>query len=560
MENSQISHKLKRLAELMSLLQENPYKVRSFQKAARIVRDHPEDMGLLVDENRLKDVPGIGPSLACVIMYYAKAGMVGLERELEAQLPEGLPDLLDYPGLGTKKLEILWQENHITTPEQLMKACKQGQVASMKGFGAKLQQNLLDAHAFKISHAQDFYLDLAQSVAAQWRESLSRLESIDKCELTGSVRRGNDLIQSIDFLVVADMSALIGEMKASWDQDIKPENPLLVKDASEIPVQLWVTNKQHFALDHLLGTGGESLLQQLHEMYGDEFQQQIKSLAEQHPGCSERDLCSALNIQWLEPELRDSYTTYPVDHELIQPTDIRGVFHAHSTWSDGRHSLEDLAEATRRLGYEYLGITEHSQAAYYANGLKPDRVRAQWELIDELNAQYDHFHIFKGIEADILSDGRLDYDEELLSGFDFVIASIHSHFHLSGSQQTERISRALLSPFTTILGHPTGRMLKARPGYAPDLDTIIDVAVENDKMIEINTTPKRLDLDWRYMRTAREKGLKISINPDAHQINGLKTIPLGVQMARKGGFTAPEVLNTMPTDALQAYLESRRVL
>lgn len=559
MDNSQISKKLKRLAELMSLLQENPYKVRSFEKAARIVRDHPEEMGVLVDENRLKNVSGIGSSLAHVIMYYAKAGMVGLEKELKAQLPEGLPDLLDYPGLGTKKLEILWHENQITNPEQLIKACENDQVSSMKGFGAKLQQKLLAAHTFKASHTQDFYLDEAQSVAAQWSKSLNQLDSIHKFELSGSIRRGNELIQSVDFLVEADISALVAELKETLGHDIKPISPLLVKDASNIPVRLWVTDSQYFAFDQLMGTGGASMTRQLREKFGDDYQQQIKTLAEQSSGRSEKELCTTLDIQWLEPELRDSYIHYPEENALIKPTDIKGVFHAHSTWSDGRNSLEDLAEATRHLGYEYLGITEHSQAAYYANGLKPDRVQAQWDLIDELNSQYADFHIFKGIEADILSDGQLDYDEELLSGFDFVIASIHSHFHLSGSRQTERIIRALQSPFTTLLGHPTGRMLKARPGYAPDLETIIDVAVENDKMIEINTTPKRLDLDWRYLRTAREKGLKIAINPDAHQVKALKTIPLGVQMARKGGFTAGEVMNTMSTATLQAYLDSRRI-
>jgi len=273
---------------------------------------------------------------------------------------------------------------------------------------------------------------------------------------------------------------------------------------------------------------------------------------------SEQSVCESIGIQWIEPELRDVFDHFPTDHKLIEPECVGGVFHAHSTWSDGRNTLEEMVLATRALGYEYLGISEHSQAAYYANGLEVDRVKAQWELIDRLNEELSDFHIFKGIEADILKDGRLDYSEKLLAGFDFVIASIHSHFHLDSNQQTERIIRALQSPFTTMLGHPTGRMLLLRDGYAPDLGAIIEVAGENGKIIEINSTPKRLDLDWRYLKLAKSQGVKISINPDAHSIEGLKTIPLGVMMARKGGLTITDVVNTLGLEAVKEDLAQRR--
>ena len=560
MNNSQISVKINRLASMMSLLEENPFKIRSFEKAARIVRDHDEDMGVLVDEDRLKDVPGIGPKLAYVIMYFAKAGTVGMEKELEAQLPEGLTDLLDLPGLGMKKVQLLWKKFDITSVEALKLACEADALTAMKGFGPKLQMKLLDAIAFQAKHARDFYLDTALSVAQTWIEKLTALQSISRIEPTGTLRRGDKLIQSVELLVLANSSELINELNDKLDCSVSDSHPLIIKDISGMPVHLWVSARESFNAQQLIRTGGEVYAQQLQKKYGTEAEASIQTLTQAGDASlsTEQTLCKSIGIQWIEPELRDVYATFPEDLELVAQGDIKGVFHAHSTWSDGRNSLEEMAEAARIIGYQYLGISEHSQAAYYANGLKPDRVKAQWDLIDQLNDAFTDFHIFKGIEADILSDGSLDYDEELLSGFDFVIASIHSHFQLDPVKQTERIVRAMQSPFTTMLGHPTGRMLMARPGYNPDMPTIIDVAAENDKLIEINTTPKRLDLDWQHLKYAREKGVKISINPDAHSLKGLDSIALGVRMARKGGFTSGEVINAKGVDEMKKYLQTRR--
>ena len=560
MNNSQISIRINRLASMMSLLEENPFKIRSFEKAARIVRDHEEDMGALVDDDRLKDVPGIGPKLAYVIMYFAKAGTVSLEKELEAQLPEGLTDLLDLPGLGMKKVQLLWKKFDITSIEVLKQACEADALTTMKGVGLRLQVKLLAAIAFQAEHARDFYLDTALSVAQSWIEKLAPLQSISRIEPTGMLRRGDKLIQSVELLIEANSSELISELNDKLECGLSDSTPLIIKDVSGLPVQLWVSTKESFTAQQLIRTGGEVYAEQLQSMYGTEAETAIQSLAQAGNASllTEEALCNSIGIQWIEPELRDIYSHFPEEVELVETAEIKGAFHAHSTWSDGRNSLEELAEAARKIGYQYLGISEHSQAAYYANGLKPDRVKAQWDLIDQLNGSYSDFHIFKGIEADILSDGSLDYDEELLAGFDFVIASIHSHFQLDSVKQTDRIVRAMQSPFTTILGHPTGRMLMARPGYNPDMPTIIDVAAENDKLIEINTTPKRLDLDWRYLKYAKEKGVKISINPDAHSISGLDSIPLGVRMARKGGFTANEVFNAMNMDEMKKYLLTRR--
>jgi DNA polymerase (family 10) len=558
MNNSQISDRIDRLAAMMSLLDDNTFKIRSFEKAARIVREHEEDMGVLVDEDRLKDVPGIGPTLAYVIMYYAKAGTVGLEQELESELPEGLADLLDLPGLGIHKVKKLWQEYGITNTKSLKNACEVGALSHMKGFGPKLQVKLTEAIDFRARHEKDFYLDIALNAAKQWMEKLNRLPCVVRVELTGKIRRGDRLIQSVELLVEADPESLISEFKTQYDFVQEAPTLLICTDKTGMPIHSWVCESETFAVEQLFRTGGRVFSEKLNQIHGMDLESTIQMVAKDKNTSSEKDLCDLMGIQWIEPELRDAFDHFPTEIKLIEDTDIKGTFHAHSTWSDGRNSLEELAEAARKLGYQYLGISEHSQAAYYANGLKPDRVKAQWELIDQLNNTNSDFHIFKGIEADILQDGSLDYDEELLAGFDFVIASIHSHFHLDSVKQTDRIVRALQSPFTTILGHPTGRMLMARQGYNPDLTTIIDAAAENDKLIEINTTPKRLDLDWHYLKYAREKGVKISIDPDAHSISGLNTVPLGVRMARKGGITAGDVLNTLDINEIASYLKDRR--
>ena len=552
MKNQQISGRISRLAAMMTLLEENPYKIRAFERGARIIHTHPEEMSVLIDEDRLKLVDGIGDSLAHLILHYAKSGGTVLEQELEAQLPEGLIDLLDLPGLGLKKVQSLWHEHQIITLTQLHEACEAHRLAQWKGFGEKLEAQLLAAMAFKARHARDFHLDRALQVAQDWLQKLQGSATVVHAELTGQIRRANELIQRIDILVEAETAALATEFP---DAEVSQEEDtpfLQFKDGSGIPVRLWPTDHNHYYSQLLLLTGGEVYLSQR----GQDFA--FQNLDTDPSLDSEAACCTRLGIQWIEPELRDSYSSFPLDRSLVNTGDIKGVFHAHSTWSDGRNSLEEMVSAVIDRGYQYFGISEHSQAAYYANGLQPERVRAQWARIDELNQQFAPFRIFKGIEADILSDGRLDYDETLLAGFDFVIASVHSHFHLDPIRQTDRIIRALQSPFTTILGHPTGRMLLAREGYRPDLPAIIEAAAEFHKIIEINTTPKRLDLDWRHLKQVADLGVKVSINPDAHRVSSFDTIPLGVLMARKGGLVARDVINTLDRSQMEGYLAGRK--
>jgi len=560
MNNSQISARIKRLAAMMTLLGENQYKVRAFDKAADIIDLHPEEMGVLIDEDRLKAVPGIGDSLAHAILYYAKSGGPSIEKELEARLPSGLPDLLTLKGLGLRKVQTLWKDHQISNLSDLERACNSGELSQWKGFGPKLEQKLLEAIAFKAKHTRDFHLDMATQIATKWREKLSDLSDIDKIELTGQLRRGNELIQSVDFVVIPKTENLHNSLQEKFQLELTGTDPLIITDPSGMPINLWLCSTDDFPARQLILTGGKTYLEKIDTVLTKKNLsiEQDRIVGFQGSETSEVDLCRSLGLQWIEPPLRDSFDCFPKGQGLVQDKDIRGILHAHSTWSDGRNSLEEMVVGAQKLGYQYLGISDHSQAAYYANGLKPDRVKAQWNQIDELNESYPDIHIFKGIEADILSDGSLDYDDELLAGFDFVIASIHSHFHLDSTIQTDRIIRALQSPFTTILGHPTGRMLLAREGYAPDLPAIIEAASEYDKIIEINTTPKRLDLDWRYLKQAKASGVRVSINPDAHSLSGLETIPLGVIIAQKGGLSPEDVINTSGVSAFNSFLQKQK--
>lgn len=544
----------------MNLLEENPFKIRSFEKAARIIESHPEEMGVLIDEDRLRDVDGIGETLAHTILYLAKSGGSSLEKELEARLPEGLPELLDLPGLGSKKVRILWQNHHILNKKQLHAACRTHQISKLKGFGIKAESKLLEAIQFQEHHARDFHLNQALEVAQRWEEMLSEMEAVQQVELTGTLRRRSELIQSIDFIVITERELFQDTLGNKFTLTASEDDRFDLEDESGLPIHIHCIDPEHFAAKQLVLTGGKAFMEFLDEklVEHDATQEELLRNTIALSDNSEGALCESLSIQWIEPELRDAFYEFPQDQTLLEVEDVKGVFHAHSTWSDGIHSLRDMVETTRDLGYEYLGISDHSQAAYYANGLKPDRVKQQWNEIDELNEMYSDFHIFKGIEADILKDGELDYDDQLLAGFDFVIASIHSHFHLDTKTQTERLIRALQSPFTTMLGHPTGRMLLSRQGYAPDLPAVIEAASANDKIIEINTTPKRLDLDWRYLKMAKARGVKISINPDAHRKSTINTIPLGVMMARKGGLGPSDVMNTMNAESMKTYLLNRR--
>ncbi len=560
MNNSQIGARIKRLAALMSLLDENVHKIRTFTKAAQTIEKYPEEMGVLIDEDRLTLVPGIGDNLAHIILYYAKSGGPAIEKELEARLPKGLPELLTIKGLGTQKVKTLWQDYGVNNLSDLEHVCLSHELSTWQGFGSKLEQNLLQAISFYTKNIKDFLLDQATKVAAIWQARLSELVEIESIALTGQLRRSNELIRSVDFIVQADMEELRQALSGKLQLRVTETDPLKLIDPSGLPIHLWVCHQHEFAVRQLVLTGGDIYLEKLDEVLAGK---QLVRKAGRIPGIStsdpdEKELCQQIGIQWIEPSLRDRFNAFPDHQPLIHDSDIQGVLHVHSTWSDGRNSLEQMVTKARELGYRYLGISDHSQAAYYANGLKPDRVQTQWKQIDELNEKYADIHIFKGIEADILSDGALDYDDTILAGFDFVIASIHSHFHLDSTAQTDRIIRALQSPYTTILGHPTGRMLLSREGYKPDIRAIIDAAAEYGKVIEINTTPKRLDLDWRYLGYAKERGVKVSINPDAHSLSGLETIPYGVLIAQKGGLSPDDVLNTLDANAFQSFIRKQR--
>jgi len=459
------------------------------------------------------------------------------------------------------ELQALWQDHQVTSLNRLADACQQHQLRSWKILDSRGETRLLATVRERLQRVADYLLQPAQAIALTWQKNLADMPSVHRFELTGQIRRGNELIRTVDFLLAADVAAFKNDLQELYQLTPQGDEPMFVKEINSPPVRFWLTRPETFVRHQLLLTGGDRYLKHLKQVLEQENltpETLTEARQEDFPENTEADLCHKLGIRWLAPELRDTFHDIPEDLQLLRPDDIKGILHVHSTWSDGRDSLETMVRAARDLGYAYLGVSDHSQAAHYARGLSPEQVRQQWDRIDELNLSYRPFRIFKGIEADILKDGRLDYTEDLLAGFDFVIASIHSYFHLSPEEQTNRLIRALRSPFTTILGHPTGRMLLAREGYHPDLNVVLAVAAEEHKVIELNSTPKRLDLDWRYLDRARELGIRIAIDPDAHNVHGLTSIPQGVMMARKGGLAAGNVLNTLNAMEISRFFTEQK--
>ena len=565
MENAEIAARLRSMARMMAILGENAFKVRAFDNGSRTVKQWPEPLTNAVRQSSLERIPGIGKGIAGVIRDLVQKGRSEMEVELERLVPAGIQEMATIPGLGPKKIQQLWTQLDIKTLGELEYACLENRLAKLKGFGPQLQQQVLETLQFRKRTSNQVLLDQALAAAEEWQVRLASLESVARVEPTGALRRIRETIDRYTFLVaVEDREQFTREVQTILDEGstLVLADPLEIQPADGPVVLIHVSDNAQFGWDWLRTTGSNEHLTALQKRAETKcpdlppFSTRTDTAAV--AGKTETDLYAALELPAVPPEMREGSELPEILPDLVTHTDIKGFFHAHSTWSDGTTSLEELVQTARGLGYRYLGISEHSPAAFYAGGLSVEQVREQWAEIDELNAKYPDFHIFRGIESDILADGALDYEDEILAQFDFVIASIHNQFNLDIVKQTDRIIRALQSPFTTMLGHPTGRLLLSRDGYRIDMPAIIEAAGENNKLIEINSTIQRFDLDWRWLSLARSHGVRVSINPDAHSTAMIHSIPLGVRIARKGGLTPDEVLNTRDTREVAAFLRQHR--
>ncbi len=547
---------LEEIGVLLEIEGENPFKAKAYYNAAKVLAGL-DDLDSLIAQGRVREIKGIGETLSAKIIEYHETGKMAYHEELKKRLPVTLIELLPVPNLGARKIRALYEELGITNLADLECACKENRLVRLPHFGEKTQDRILRGIEFLRRHKGEFLFGEAYPVAADFAQMLGRAHSDALVEICGSVRRKREVVRNIDILVGGEdwaaLSRYFTSMPAVEEVLAESKAETSCRTSAGITVTLRVVDKKSFFCALVYFTGSREHYARLRALAATRgFVLDERGLLKgERPRevQSEVDVYDRLGLQFVPPELREDMGEIEAAEarklpRLVEPADIKGALHVHTDMSDGTAGLPAIAQRAREMGLSYVGVCDHSKSAYYAGGLKADEVRRQWAAIDAFNAEHQEFCFFKGIESDILTDGSLDYDEELLAGFDFVVASVHSGFTMSRADMEARIIRAMENPYTTILGHPTGRLLLARDAYQVDMGRIIEAAAARHVMIELNASPYRLDIDWRHLKDAKAKGLLIAIDPDAHSAAGLGELFYGVGIARKGWLEASDVVNT----------------
>ncbi len=534
MSTEEIAQALKLTAQLMELHEENPFKIKSIANAAYKLGKRDIDLaGKSLQE--LEKIEGIGKGIAAKINELQTTGDLKELAEMFAKTPVGVVEMLGIKGIGPKKVGQLWRELEIESVGELFYACNENRLITLKGFGAKTQEQVKSQIEFFQNSKGKFHYATVEEFAFQLVEHLKKKYNTGLVSLTGAMRRKCEIIEKIEILIASEIAVNIDE----------------VENRRKVKVELITCNENEFCSRLFETTAGEKHLEQL----------QISNQSLEFK--SEEEIYSSLNLQYIHPELREGLNEVELARgnkipKLVEVADLKGILHNHSTYSDGINTLKEMAVYCKELGYEYLGICDHSQSAFYAEGLKPEKVLLQHQEIDELNKQLAPFRVFKGIESDILNSGSLDYEDSVLKSFDFIVASVHSNLKMNEEKATARLLKAVENPYTTILGHPTGRLLLSRSGYAIDHKKIIDACAANQVIIELNASPYRLDIDWRWIPYCLEKGVKISINPDAHEKSGYHDMYYGTCVARKGMLTKEMCFNTMSLSEIEKYFQNKK--
>lgn len=554
MTNKQIARYLKETAALIELTGGNPFRGRAFDRAARTLEREETSIAELLAENALIEIPGIGAGLAAQIRELLAYGSFEVRDELLSAIPPGLLDALRVKGLGAKKVRRLWKELGITTLDDLEHAAATGRLADLDGFGAKSQDNILtNVRLLKQYQLQRRYADALHEVDSLL-PTLGDLPGVERIEITGALRRKLETVDAVD-LLAATKDAATASLSLQDAAALEPAEAEMLTGTlpSGLPLRIHLCGPDEFGTAWWQRTGSDDFLTAFEVALGT-------------PGryADEAEVFSVARLSFIEPELREDADALTAAAEnalpdLITVDDLHGSLHNHSTYSDGTHTLRQMAEFARSMGLSYFGICDHSQSLKVANGMPAERVVQQQEEIRALNTEYAAdggapFRIFSGIESDILADGSLDYPEDVLASFDFIVASVHTRFNMTEAEATDRVIRAVSNPYTRILGHPTGRLLLTREGYPLDHEAVITACAEHGVAIELNANPYRLDLDWRWIRTATRQGVLISINPDAHAMEQLPYVRWGIAAARKGWLTAAQCLNAKSLDDFTLWL------
>ena len=590
MTKSQIADVLQEIATLLELNDENPFKIRAYANAARSLETFGGNLADLQDEEALAKIPGIGKAIAAKVKELAATGSLKYLEELRAEFPAAILDLFSISGLGAKKIKALYEQLHISSVEQLREACESGRVAQLPGFGETTQAKICTAIEQRAKHSGYFQFGQIAAEAESLRRDLATRPDVLQVDVAGSYRRRREIVRDVDLVVATKKPAAITEffVKHALVESIIAQGPTKtsVRLRSGIQCDLRVVSSAEypFALNYFTGSKEHNIemrsraLQRgwtlneyrLARLPPDPKAKKVragravrKSTIKIPTVREEADLYRALGLDFVPPELRENCGEFEAaeNHSLprlLERENLRGTFHCHTIASDGHNTLEEMAAAAQELGLEYLGIAEHSKSSIQAHGIDAAKLRSQIGAIRKLNKTFDGFRVFAGVECDILRDGKLDFEDEILAELDFAVASIHSVFNLSEAEMTKRIIRAMENPFITILGHPTGRLLLKRDPYLVDVPAVLEAAAATGTWIELNSATKRLDLDWRWWPLAKQKGVKCVINPDAHRTERLQDLWFGVGIARKGWLTKSDVMNCLPLGKIESALQAKQ--
>jgi len=555
MDNAAIADNFSLLSKLMDIHGENSFKSKTYSIAAYNIEKLPIQLSETPRE-KIFSIKGIGQSVGEKVLEMLDTGKLKQLEEYITNTPSGVFELMNIKGLGPKKIHTIWKEMEIESIGELQYACNENRLTRYKGFGEKTQQNVLDAIEFYLQNQGKFLYAQLEAIFPQIDAYLKLLFGEDKVHVTGKYRRQSLTIEELEFVILETNAAI----KPKFQTAQPPE--LIQEDKHVLMYQL----KNGLKLK--LFTGGNIMAQELFNTTGSEeflnaFTKNFSNITFTDTDKDDTAVFQIAGIQNIHPCLReDASILEKARHQkipqLIQVSDIRAIIHCHSNWSDGSNTIEEMAKECIRKGFEYMVISDHSKTAVYANGLKEDRVREQHKYIDELNKQLVPFKIFKSIESDILMDGSLDYSDEVLQTFDLVIASIHSQLKMTEEKAMTRLITAIENPYTTILGHLTGRLLLSRNGYPVNHKKIIEACAANNVVIELNAHPRRLDIDWKWIDEAISKNVLISINPDAHVLEGYDDIKFGVLAAQKGGLTKEHNLSSFSLKDFEHFLKERR--
>jgi len=582
MDKDQVAEILTEIGVLLDLKGENPFKSRAYANAARALEGLPEPLDKLIAEKRLGEIKGIGDAIQKKIIDLVTTGKLPYYDDLKASLPPGLMAMLQIPGLGPKKVKALYEKLQISTVEQLEAACNGAKIADLDGFGEKTQAKILEGIQLRRQFASRHLLCDAIVAAAPILEALRTHQDILRCSIAGSLRRSKEIIGDIDFLASSAKPAAALESFTRQPQVLSvtakgdTKASVILKGGIQADLRVVSDREFPFALAYFTGSKEHNIVMRqraidrglrLNEYGLFRSKEETRDPKLLVPCRTEEEIFAALDLAYVPPEMREDQGEIQAAEKgdiprLLEWTDLRGSLHNHSNWSDGRNTMEEVAAYVRELGCSYWAITDHSKSSIQANGLTPERVREQLIKIRELNNGFEDqesdFRLLTGTEVDILAEGKLDFEDDLLEELDVVVASVHQGFTHSESQTTQRIIRAAENRFVHMLGHLTGRLLLERDGYKVNQRAVIDACAETGTWIELNASPYRLDMDWRLWSYARSKGVKCVINCDAHRLEHTGFLRLGASVARKGGLTRGDVINTLPLEALRTELGRKR--